>query len=296
MKKRIIEILCICIGIFFIAYPVVSNYVFLYKQTITVSNYQKQIERLTNEQKEEELRKAREYNKDLESDLDVDISFNDNSNAGSIGYYNVLNIGDVMAYVSIPKIDLYLPIYHGTSENVLQFGVGHIETTSLPIGGIGTHCVIAGHTGLTKTKMFDNINKLEMGDVFYIHVLDEVLAYSVCKINVVEPEETDSIKIDSTKDYVTLVTCTPYMINTHRLLVTGERIEASSEDNKNDDKVTQEINDNINIERIRSNRIVGIIISIAIFAVLLIILLFYVLTSKNKKKSKIRNRKGKHGK
>ena len=137
----------------------------------------------------------------------------------------MLDIGNTMGYISIPKINVELPIYHGTSDNILKNGVGHLEGTSLPIGGKNTHCVLAGHTGLASGKIFDNIDKLEFGDIFVIKVLDKTLEYKVVNIVKVDPNDTEAIKLDPEKDYVTLVTCTPRLINTHRLLVRGERVQ-----------------------------------------------------------------------
>ena len=129
-----------------------------------------------------------------------------------------------MGHVNIPEINVNLPIYHGTSEEVLQKGVGHLENTSLPVGGEDTHTVLSGHTGLPSAELFNNLSELEEGDEFYLHILGEVLAYKIDQIKVVEPQETSDLLIDPTKDYATLVTCTPYGVNSHRLLVRGTRI------------------------------------------------------------------------
>ena len=134
-----------------------------------------------------------------------------------------------MGYVVIPKIDVNLPIYHGTSEEVLQKGVGHLQNTSLPVGGESTHAVLSGHTGLSSAKLFTDLDKLEEGNIFYIKTLGETFAYEVDQIKIVEPHETSDLLIESDKDYVTLVTCTPYGINSHRLLVRGTRIPYTEE-------------------------------------------------------------------
>lgn len=132
---------------------------------------------------------------------------------------------DVMAYIEIPEIDIYLPIYHGTDEAVLQVAAGHLEGSSLPVGGESTHCVISGHSGLTSAKLFTDLNELEVGDTFMIHTLDETLTYEVDQILTVLPTETEALQIEEGKDLCTLLTCTPYGINTHRLLVRGHRVE-----------------------------------------------------------------------
>ena len=141
-------------------------------------------------------------------------------------YNNLLKIDDtgMMGYIDIPKLDVVLPVYHGTSEKVLQSGVGHLKNTSLPVGGESCHAVLSGHRGLANAKIFTDLNKMEVGDVFYIKVLHHTFAYQVDQILTVLPSDTDALQIEKGKDYVTLVTCTPYAVNTHRLLVRGTRI------------------------------------------------------------------------
>lgn len=265
MKKKILEISFIIVGVALIAYPVISACFSAFNQTVAISNYQDTIDKLSHEEKEKELQKARDYNFEMEGIVSVDLSMSSSEEDG-VSYLNVLDIGEAMAYISIPKIDVYLPIYHGLSEDVLQSGVGHLETTSFPVGGNGTHAVLAGHTGLVRTKIFDDIDKLEINDKFYIDVLGETLAYQVDKIDVVLPDDTDTIVVEQDKDYITLITCTPYMINTHRLLVRGSRIELNEIEEV-------EINElETNIQNISSKRKTNIYITIAviIFAVFLI--------------------------
>lgn len=277
MKKKLIEILFILTGIVLIAYPIISVCMESFNQTVAISNYKEVINNLSQEEKENELQKAREYNSEMEGIVSVDISMS-SSQEESVSYLNILNIGEAMAYISIPKINVYLPIYHGLSEEVLQSGVGHLETTSLPVGGTGSHAVLAGHTGLVRTKIFDDINKLEKNDKFYIDVLGETLAYEVDKIDIVLPEDTDCIETNSSKDYVTLITCTPYMINTHRLLVRGSRIEL--------EESSEEEYKNVDLQNITSKRKLNIIISIAIFVIISIIFIIYIFKGKKKKTKK----------
>lgn len=285
-KRKIIEIIFILIGICLIAYPIISAFVNSYTQTVCISNYQNDIKSISKEEKELKLEEAREYNNSLETEQEIDISLNTNQEEKEyLNYYNALNVGNVMAYISIPKIDVYLPIYHGVSENTLQSGVGHIEATSLPVGGKGTHCVIAGHTGLAKAKMFDNINKMQLGDEFYINVLDDILTYKVDSISIVTPDDTSSLNINPEKDYVTLVTCTPYMINTHRLLVRGERVKNSDIDSENTSDVFaqgEEIN-NLDVNKLKKKRIKEIIITILIFLLIFIILMIYIFRDNEEK-------------
>ena len=142
-------------------------------------------------------------------------------------YKEVLNVSDdgVMGYVEIPKISVYLPIYHGTSDEVLEKGVGHIQNTSVPIGGNSTHSILTGHTGLPNAELFTRLDELGIDDIFYIHVLGDVLTYKVFETKVILPDKIDELRILNGKDYVTLVTCTPYGVNSHRLLVKAERVE-----------------------------------------------------------------------
>ena len=146
-------------------------------------------------------------------------------------YSDLLNIDGtgIMGYLEIPAIKLSLPIYHGTEDSVLQIAVGHIEWSSLPTGGAGTHCVLSGHRGLPSAKLFTNLDQLVAGDTFVIRVLDEVMTYEVDQILIVEPEDVSALTIEDGKDLCTLVTCTPYGVNSHRLLVRGHRVESQSE-------------------------------------------------------------------
>ena len=275
MKKKIIEIAFILIGRILIAYPIISACLSAFNQTVAISNYQEVINNLSDEEKENELQKARDYNSEMEGIVSVDISMSSNEDE-TVSYLNVLNIGEAMAYISIPKIDVYLPIYHGLSEDVLQSGVGHLDTTSFPVGGEGTHAVLAGHTGLVRTKIFDDINKLKEKDKFYIDVLGETLAYEVDKIDVVLPDDTDTIVVEQDKDYVTLITCTPYMINTHRLLVRGSRVDLDETEG------IEDIGPETNINNISSKRKNNIFISIAIFIFIIVVFLIYSFKGKNK--------------
>ena len=142
-------------------------------------------------------------------------------------YYDLLNVGGsgIMGYIDIPSIHVHLPIYHGTSDAVLEVAVGHLDWSSLPVGGEGTHCLLSGHRGLPSARLFTDLDQLAVGDYFTIHVLDRVLTYEVSKILIVEPHETQNLIIEEKKDLVTLITCTPYGVNSHRLLVQGHRVD-----------------------------------------------------------------------
>lgn len=220
------------IGIGTVAYPYVSNLFYEQSKSEVITAYDEAVKNVSQEEVGEELAKAREYNESL---LTADVVLTDPfdpsalDRAGEEPYASLLNVdGDsIMGYVEIPLIDVNLPIYHGTSAEVLETGIGHLESTSLPVGGTGTHAVLTGHTALAGKKLFTDLTELQTGDVFYIHVLGDTLAYQVNQIEIVEPENTGLLLIDRSRDYVTLLTCYPYGINSHRLLVRGERTELS---------------------------------------------------------------------
>lgn len=211
-----------------ILYPVVSNYINQMNSTTIATDYEQEVSHLSEEQENAMIEQAQEYNESLigiGSIADPFSESNENQTENDV-YNNLLKIDDtgMMGYIDIPKLDVVLPVYHGTSEKVLQSGVGHLKNTSLPVGGESCHAVLSGHRGLANAKIFTDLNKMEVGDVFYIKVLHHTFAYQVDQILTVLPSDTDSLQIEKGKDYVTLVTCTPYAVNTHRLLVRGTRI------------------------------------------------------------------------
>ena len=224
--KDIIRLLVLVVAFAVLLYPTVSSYVNEKNGSKVVSNYDAESVRLSNAEKEKMLEDARAYNKEMLSNIDLIDPFSQGEKSLDARYESLLNIdgSGMMGYIRIPKIKVEIPIYHGTSESVLQAGVGHFWGTSLPVGGESTHTVLTGHRGLPTKTLFTNMDKLVKGDVFYIKVLDETLAYKVNQILTVLPEETEALSIVPGQDYATLVTCTPYAINTHRLLVRGHRI------------------------------------------------------------------------
>jgi sortase A len=226
VKKNlpIIAIGCVLLlGVCVMLYPVVSSFLSKMAQSATISNYQRAVENLSDKEIEKLKAEAIKYNESLSGTVPSD-PFAD-ERGSEITNFKLLETGEVIGYIEIPKIDVYLPIYHGTTKEILQKGVGHLKNSSLPIGGKSTHAVLSAHRGLPSATLFTNLDQLEKNDVFYIHILDEVLAYKVDQIKVVDPENTADLMIQNGKDYVTLVTCTPYGINTQRLLVRGERTE-----------------------------------------------------------------------
>lgn len=203
-------------GICFFIYPLVGNWYTDYTSRAVIQKYDQTIQEMGEEAIHKLERQAVEYNRAL-----AEKEFN---KVSSVNYDTLLSVADSLGYIEIPKIGVYYPIFHGLSEEVLQKGIGHMEGTSLPIGGDSSHCVLAGHTGLPSSKLFTDLDTLQEGDAFYIHVLDKVLKYQVDNISVVLPSESESVGIVEGEDYVTLLTCTPYGINDHRLLVRGKRV------------------------------------------------------------------------
>lgn len=217
MKGKVPIFLIFLFGLSILLYPVVSHVLAHFTQTRVISTYEEAVSQLSAEEKTEEIKKANEYNSNLVTQETEVIE--------GVSYVDLLNVGEIMAYLKIPKISVNLPIYHGTSDAVLQRGIGHMEKSSLPVGGDSTHSVLTGHTGLPQASLLTDLTKVEIGDEFYIHLFDEVLAYQVDQIKVVLPEETSDLQIIEGEDYVTLITCTPYGVNSHRLLVRGTRID-----------------------------------------------------------------------
>lgn len=229
MKKALIIIIIALLGVGLCAYPVLSNYITEKNSSYAADAYAEKISEL----KEEELKKAweeaEEYNQNLEGNPVHDPYLEGTGMVMSDNYYEVLNIDESMGYITIPKIDVKLPIFHGTAEETLAKGVGHLEGSSMPIGGNSSHSVLTGHTGLTTAKMFTDLTELKEGDLFFIHVLNQTLAYQVDRIKVTEPNSTQDLARVPGEDYSTLITCTPYGVNSHRLLVRGTRVPYTEE-------------------------------------------------------------------
>lgn len=205
-------------------YPALSNYLNQKHQARVVQRYEQTVAARDKALLAEEWARAEAYNENLAGDPVHDPFVPGSGYALPDNYLDVLNIDGVMGRITIPKIGVDLPIYHGTDAETLEKGVGHIEATSLPIGGDYRHAVLTGHRGLPSAELFTRLDELEPGDTFYLHVLDATLAYRADRVLTVEPQELESLVAEHGRDYVTLVTCTPYGINTHRLLVRGTRV------------------------------------------------------------------------
>lgn len=210
-------------GIAFFTYPYVSNYLNEKNQSYAIQEYDKAIGQKQDEDIKDQLERAKKYNEGLQGTVIRDPFIEGSGMVMQRDYEELLNVDGIMGHIEIPKIHISLPICHGTSEKVLQKGIGHLEGSSLPVGGEGNHGVLTGHSGLSTARYFTDLSEMEIGDIFYLKILDQGLAYKIDKIKVVLPEEIGDIKAVDGKDLITLVTCTPYGINSHRLLVRGIR-------------------------------------------------------------------------
>lgn len=265
MKKRLSTILLILIfliGLSLLLYPTVSDYWNSLHQSRAIAEYAEQVANLDDDLYEGLWADAQRYNETLLDKADrYDMTEEERAE-----YESLLNVSGngIIGYIEIPMIQCSLPIYHGTEESVLQIAVGHIEGSSLPTGGAGTHCVLSGHRGLPSAKLFTDLDKLREGDTFLLRVLDEILTYEVDQILIVEPQDTAALEIAEGEDYCTLVTCTPYGINTHRLLVRGHRI-----DNIEEVKTVRVTADAVQLEPM----LVAPVVAIPMLLILLILLL-----------------------
>ena len=226
MKKHlstIILILIFLVGLSLVLYPTVADYWNSLHQSRAIATYAEEVANIDTDKYTALWQAAVAYNQNLRERDNIFLL----SETQKVQYGELLNIGGngVMGYIEIPSIGVSLPVYHGTDEAVLQIAIGHLEWTSLPVGGASSHCVVSGHRGLPSAKLFTNLDQLEIGDTFLFRILDETLTYEVDQILIVLPHETDALHIEEGKDLCTLVTCTPYGINSHRMLVRGHRVE-----------------------------------------------------------------------
>lgn len=241
MKRKISSILfglLFLLGFSILAYPTISDQWNTYRQSQLISSYESKIEEMEPEDFSNEWEKARSFNEKLEkNNIYADVFGEGGEDIKTTEYWNVLNLaGDgIMGYLSIPKINIKLAIYHGTAEDVLQTGIGHLNGSKLPIGGESTHSILAAHRGLPSARLFTDVDQLEPGDMFYVHMLDEILAYQVDQIlPMVEKDDMDTmeaaLQVQDGEDHITLFTCTPYGVNSHRLLVRGTRVPYEGEE------------------------------------------------------------------
>ena len=248
-RKTVIffAILLIVTGALIFAYPFISNALETRHATVAVQAYQQSVQTLQKEDIDALKEAAKSYNDQLESVIDRNAQ-----GQGEIAdsYIDLIQLGDALGYITIPKIDLYLPIYEGTGADVLTHGVGHLPQTSYPLGGESTHSALSGHRGMAEAELFTNLDKLEIGDKFYLHVLDEVLAYRVDQILTVEPDQVEALEIVEGEDLCTLVTCTPIGINSHRLLVRGIRTDYNGEEETTSGTLYQSVHTGTAVRRL----------------------------------------------
>lgn len=267
--KKILLLFMFLSGFAILMYPAVSNWYHTKLFVLETQSYEQGIVQLNQEELAEEWEKATRYNENLLGDPVHDPFVPGSGMALPDNYMECLNVNGMMGYVSIPKINVRLPIYHGTSEATLRKGVGHIESTALPLGQIGTHPVLTSHTGLPQAKLFTDLDQLVIGDYFYLYILDQEFCYRVEQIKVIEPKEIEELRTYYDHDYVTLLTCTPYGVNSHRLLVRGERCEKPD--------VIEEAKDTIPIELL--------IVLLFTLVMILIVLIYIKRTYATKKNS-----------
>lgn len=290
----IMSIAFIFSGVCTFSYPKVSDYIAKKNQVEAIREYNEIVVQIDEEKMKEEMEKAQTYNENLSGDPVHDPFVAGSGYALPENYLEVLNISSdgIMAYIEIPKISVYLPIYHGTSDVVLQKGVGHIESTSVPIGGNSTHSVLTGHTGLPSAELFTRLDELVKGDIFYIHVLNETITYKVYETKVILPNEIKELQITKGRDLITLVTCTPYGVNTHRLLVKAERTEYEeyipTEEPENNEDTTENLQ--AETKGKEDYYLIGIKIGIVLFLLLMISIFIIIL----RKKIEIKRKKSKH--
>jgi sortase A len=264
--------LIVFIGLSVMFYPVVSDMWNTYRNNLLISDYKKDVNDLSKKKADKIWNDAITYNKNHRQNFikeDVFTNLRKRSKSQYDSYLNISSNG-IMGTIVIPKINVEIPIYHGTGEKELQTGVGHMEGTSLPVGGTSSHCVLSAHRGLPSAKLFTDLDKMKEGDMFFLHVLDKTLAYKVDAIFTVKPDETQNLSLVKGKDYVTLLTCTPYGVNTHRLLVRGIRTPY----NKTQDQ---------NVSILKDYRVW---ILIATIIVLIIVNAFIIIKNKRKNHSK----------
>lgn len=271
MVKKILVTLFIGASLVMMFYPWISNFVNQHQADITVDNYKKKEKSLSEEQKEEMWKKAQMYNADLaENQVELTDPFVESKSAIKSGliYNNLLNIdkSGMMCYLEIPCINVNLPVFHGTAASTLERGIGHLEGSSLPVGGKSTHAVLTGHTGLNNAKLFTDLTEVKEGDLFFLHTLGKDLAYRVIGTEVVLPEETQDLLIRKGKDLVTLITCTPYGVNSHRLFVTGIRTKYTPEEKE--DAKDDRSKDSQWMNEYKKAAIIGLAIALAMIVLL----------------------------
>ena len=236
-------IILLSAGLLLLFYPAFNNIIFVYKQSQVIDSYNSRVVKLDSQVVESMKDDAKEYNESLSKNVTDDVKPEKDSQpvSGNLSYSSLLSLNNQqIGYIVIEKIGLNQPIFHGTDDKTLDAGIGHMENTSLPVGGENTHCVLTGHTGVPGMMLFTDLEDVVVGDKFYIKALDETIAYEIDQIKTVLPNDVSEIQIVNGEDYVTLLTCTPYGVNTHRLLVRGTRVPYNGEIDEKEEKPTEE--------------------------------------------------------
>lgn len=273
--SNIFLILTLIVGLSLLLYPSFSDYWNSLHQSRAIANYAEEVANLNAEKYAEMWEATEQYNQDLLKRENV-YYLTDELKERYVDLHNISGNG-VIGYIEIPEIKVSYPIYHGTEESVLQIAVGHLEWTSLPGGGEGTHCVLSGHRGLPSAKLFTDLDKLEKGDIFMLKVLDQVFTYEMDQAVIVEPNDTDELLVVPGEDYCSLVTCTPYGINSHRLLVRGHRIE-----NQKEAKAVRIVSEAIQIDPL-------VVAPFAAIPLLIVAMIFTLFSDEQEKTHKIKN-------
>lgn len=277
----IFRIIVLLIAFSVLLYPTVSNYLYEKNGARVISSYDENAVRLSESEKQAMLEAARQYNRELLGNIELLDPFSPLKKEVDARYQSLLNTNEagMMGYIRIPKIDVELPIYHGTEERILQSGVGHFEGTSLPVGGESSHTVLTGHRGLPSKLLFTDLDQMKAGDIFYLKILGETFAYKIDQILTVLPENTKALTIEPGKDYATLVTCTPYAVNTHRLLVRGSRIPY--------EEAVRQVPD----EKITPTLPFQVKVLLAAIGVLVLIFIVYQLWKKTRRRKEMRRKR-----
>lgn len=274
--SNLIFALIFLIGLGILIYPMISAVYYDYESGTEVNDFKKEVELLSDKEIDARIERAKAYNESLSgNEVLHDAYSKEEEAAGKKQYAKMLEVREKMGHVEIPRIHQDLPLYAGTSERVLQEGLGHLENTSLPVGGESTHSVITGHRGLPDKKLFTDLDKMKVGDMIYVHNIQGVLAYKVDHIEVIEPNDFSPLKIDKGKDQLTLLTCTPYMINSHRLIVTGHRVPYTPEEAKKHEAAQEPWW--YKFLNVYKNYLIGIAVALALY-------LLYRLWNKRRKK------------
>ena len=277
----IFRIIVLLIAFSVLLYPTVSNYLYEKNGARVISSYDENAVRLSESEKQAMLEAARQYNRELLGNIELLDPFSPLKKEVDARYQSLLNTNEagMRGYIRIPKIDVELPIYHGTEERILQSGVGHFEGTSLPVGGESSHTVLTGHRGLPSKLLFTDLDQMKEGDIFYLKILGETFAYKIDQILTVLPENTKALTIEPGKDYATLVTCTPYAVNTHRLLVRGSRIPY--------EEAVRQVPD----EKITPTLPFQVKVLLAAIGVLVLIFIVYQLWKKTRRRKEMRRKR-----